>query len=145
MTLPHEIQFPPEVNFLAEIPLLIYRPRGVLDEASVNRVVRVLGDLEFSLKEPFNRFSDTTEAEEVDLNFQYVIHISLYRRLSYSGRPPIKSAILATDQTAIHYARIHALLTQGSPIKVRVFAKPDEAAEWLGVPVEVLAVGTTNE
>jgi hypothetical protein len=139
MTLPHEIQFPPEVNFLAEIPLLIFRPRGVLDEGSVNRVVRVLGDLEFSLKEPFNRFSDATGAEEVDLNFRYVIHVSLYRRLSYSGRPPIKSAILATDRTAIHYARMHALLTEGSPIKVRVFATREEAAEWLGVAVELIS------
>src|SRR5262245_46904142 len=139
MNLPHEIQFPPEVNFLPDIPLLIYRARGVLDESSVNRVVRVLGDLEFSLKEPFNRFSDTTEAEEIDLNFRYVIHVSLYRRLSYSGRPPIKSAILATDRTAIHYARMHALLTQGSPIKVRVFATREEAAEWLGVEVELIS------
>jgi hypothetical protein len=31
------------------------------------------------------------------------------------------------------------LLTQGSTIKVRVFQDREEAAEWLGVPVELLA------
>ena len=58
--------------------------------------------------------------------------------LSYAGHPPVKSAILATDATMIHYARLHALLTQGSPINVRVFKDRQEAADWLGVPLERL-------
>ena len=57
----------------------------------------------------------------------------------YAGRPPVKSAILATDSTMIHYARLHALLTQGSPIHVRIFQDRNEAAKWLGVPIERLA------
>jgi hypothetical protein len=84
------------------------------------------------LKEPFNRFSDTVGADAVDLNFEHIIRISLYRRVFYGDRPPIKSAILATDSTMIHYGKVHALLTQGSPIKVRVFQDRKEAARWLG-------------
>jgi hypothetical protein len=61
----------------------------------------------------------------------------LYRRFSYANRP-IKSAILATDATAIHYGRLHALLTQGSAINVRVFDDRNEVALWLGVPLERL-------
>jgi uncharacterized protein (DUF2384 family) len=38
----------------------------------------------------------------------------------------------------IHYARLHALLTQGSPINVHVFKDRKEAADWLGVPIEQL-------
>jgi hypothetical protein len=119
-------KFPHDVQFLEEIPLLIHRPRGLLNEATVNKILRIIGDLESSMKEPFNRFFDTVEAEGVELNFQYMIHISLYRRLSYAGRPPIKSAILATDKTMVHYAKLHALITQGSP-------------SWLGVPLALLA------
>jgi hypothetical protein len=51
----------------------------------------------------------------------------------------IKSAILATDATLIHYGKVHALLTQGSPIKVRVFQDRKEAAQWLGASIELLA------
>jgi hypothetical protein len=51
----------------------------------------------------------------------------------------VKSAILATDSTMVHYARLHALLTQGSPINVRVFQDRKEAANWLGLPVERLS------
>jgi hypothetical protein len=47
----------------------------------------------------------------------------------------IESAILATDATLIHYGKVHALLTQGSPINVRIFRDRQEAAQWLNVPV----------
>lgn len=129
---------PPEVHFHDSIRLLIYRPKGVLNETAVNKIVSVLGDLEAEIKEPFNRFTDTSGTDEVELNFKYIIHISLYRRLTYSNRPPIKSAILATDKTIIHYARLHAVLTQGSPINVRIFQDCADVATWLGVPLELL-------
>ena len=50
----------------------------------------------------------------------------------------IESAILATDATLIHYGKVHALLTQGSPINVRVFQDRKEAARWLGVPITIV-------
>jgi len=127
-----------DVEFHEDIRLLIYRPRGLIDEPAIKKVVSVLEDLEAKLQKPFNRFSDTLEADEVELNFKYVIQVSLCRRLAYAGHPPVKSAILARDSTMIHYARLHALLTQGSPINVRVFKDRQEAADWLNVPIERL-------
>ena len=132
------MKLPPDVEFHEDIRLLIYRPRGVIDEAAVKKVVDVLEDLEAKLQRPFNRFFDTLEADEVELNFKYVIQVSLCRRLAYAGHPPVKSAILARDSTMIHYARLHALLTQGSPINVHVFRDRAEAAEWLDLPIERL-------
>jgi hypothetical protein len=133
------MKLPPDVEFHEDIRLLIYRPRGVIDEAALKTVVDVLEDLEAKLQKPFNRFSDTLEADEVELNFKYVIQVSLCRRLAYAGHPPVKSAILARDSTMIHYARLHALLTQGSPINVHVFRDRAEAAEWLDLPIERLS------
>jgi len=134
-----KLPLPPDVEFHEDIRLLIYRPRGLLNEAAINNVLSALEDLEATLQAPFNRFSDTLAADEVELNFKHIIQVSLHRRLSYSGRPTVKSAILATDSTMIHYARLHAVLTQGSPINVRVLQKREEAAQWLGVPIERLA------
>jgi len=139
------MKLPPDVEFHEDIHLFIHRPRGVLNEATINKVVSVLEDLEANLQEPFNRFADTLAADEVELNFRYVIQVSLHRRLSYAGHPPVKSAILATDSTMIHYGRLHALLTQGSPIHVRIFQDRKEAAKWLGVPVERLAIPTAAD
>jgi len=133
------MKLPADFEFHEDIHLLIFRPHGLLNEGAFNKVISALEDLEAKLQEPFNRFLDTVAAHEVELNFKYIIQASLHRRLSYAGRPPVKSAILATDSTIIHYGRLHAVLTQGSPIKVRIFQDRNEAAEWLAVPTERLA------
>ena len=138
------MKLPPEIQFHQDIRLLIYRPRGLIDEAALKKVISVIEELEATTQEPFNRFSDTSETHEVELNFRYVIQVSLHRRLSHAGRPPVKSAILATDSTLVHYARLLILLTEGSSIKVRVFQDRKQAAQWLGVPVELLAAETTD-
>src|SRR5215468_5548654 len=135
----NKIQFSPDVEFHEDIRLLVYKPRGLVNKAAVNKIMIVLGELETTIKEPFNRLSDTVGADAVDLNFEYIIRVSLYRREVYGKRPPVKSAILATDATLVHYGKVHAVLTQGSSINVRVFQNPNETAKWLGVPVELLA------
>jgi len=141
----NKIILPRDVEFHEDVRLLVYRPRGLVNKAAVNKIISVVGELETMLKEPFNRFSDTVGADAVDLNFEYIIHVSLYRRRFYGKRPPIKSAILATDATLIHYGKVHALLTQGSPIKVRVFQNRKEAAQWLGVPIDLLTPYASSE
>jgi hypothetical protein len=133
------MKLPPDIEFHQDIRLLIYRPKGLINEAEINRVIGVIEGIEASSQEPFNRFSDTSETHEVELNFQYVIQVSLHRRLLHKGRAPVKSAILATDSTIIHYARLLVLLTEGSSIRVQVFQDRKEAAQWLGVPLELLA------
>lgn len=133
------MDLPSDVQFLDDPPLLIYRPRGCLDDAVVDRIVQVIDRLEVRRSEPFDRFFDTLAADQVELNFRFIVQVSLYRRLVYADRPPIKSAILATDTTMIHFARLHAVVTAGSPIEVRIFEDRAEAADWLGVEVALLA------
>ena len=134
-----KLPLPPDVEFREDICLLIHRPRGVLNKAAINKIVSLIGELEFTLKKPFNRFLDTVAADTVDLNSDYIRRVSLYRRRVYGNRPAIKTAILATDSTMADYGRLHASLTQGSPINVRVFQDRKQAAQWLGVPLELLA------
>ena len=136
------MKLPADVQFHEDIRLLIYRPHGVLNEQSVEKIVGIIRELESKLKEPFNRFLDTCRHDEVELNYQYVIQISLYRVLSYGDRPPVKSAILATDSTIIHYCQLHAIITEDSPINVRIFQEREDAAKWLGVPIERISPKT---
>jgi hypothetical protein len=140
----NNIKFPPDVEFYEDIRLIIWRPRGLLNREALNKIITVLGELETAFRQPFNRFSDTVAADAVDLNFEYIISVSLYRRRFYGKRPPIKSAILATDATLIHYAKVHALLTQGSPINVCVFQDRSEVAQWLNVPIERLTPNSVS-
>jgi hypothetical protein len=128
----------PDIEFHEDVRLLVYRPRGSLNEASVNEIVNVIEELEARRNEPFNRFFDTLGHDDVELNFRYVIQISLHRVLSYLDRPPVKSAILATDSTIAHYCQLHAIITEDSPIHVRIFRERQHAANWLGIPLERL-------
>jgi len=139
------MKLPPDVEFHEDIRLLIYRPRGTLNESSVNKILGIIEALEAMSEEPFNRFFDTLGHDEVELNFRYVIQISLHRVLSYRDRPAVKSAILATDSTIIHYCQLHAIITEDSPINVRIFQERAEAAQWLGVPVEKLAIANADD
>ena len=134
-----KLPLPPDLEFHEDICLLIHRPRGLLNRVAINKLISVIGELEFTLKKPFNRFVDTVAADAVDLNLEYIRRVSVYRRRFYGNRPPIKTAILATDSTVADYGRLHASLTQGSPIEVRIFQDRKEAAQWLGVPLELLA------
>jgi hypothetical protein len=138
------MNLPPDVEFYEDARLFIYRPRGLLSEASVTRAVNVLADLETQLKEPFNRFSDTSAIDRVELNYGYVIHVSLHRVLSYADRPPVKSAILAPDSTIGHYFQLHAIITKDSPITVRIFQERESVANWLGVPLERLGESSSG-
>jgi hypothetical protein len=139
-----KLPLPPDLEFHEDIGLLIYRPRGLLNRAAINKIISVIGELEFTLKKPFNRFLDTAAADVVDLNLEYIRRVSLYRRRFYGKRPPIKTAILATDTTVAEYGRLHASLTKGSPINVRVFQDRKEAAQWLNVPIELLTAGSSR-
>jgi hypothetical protein len=129
---------PVELEFLEEARLLIWRPRGILDEAAVNKVLVDLLRREAMAAKPFNRFCDLSAVESFHLTFKYVFHVALHRRHSYAGRGPIKSAFYVTHPEAAHFVRIHALLTDHSPLNVEMFEEREAAAKWLGVPVESL-------
>jgi hypothetical protein len=131
---------PAEVQFHENVRLLVWRPRGVLNEAALKHIRELIGDLEATSDEPFNRFTDGQALDAIDLNFRYVFDFSLFRRLSYAGRPPVKSAILVSSLALAHYSKLHEMLTRGSSIKVRIFEEREAAARWLGVPVELLII-----
>ena len=88
-----KLPLPPDVEFHEEVCLLIHRPRGVLDRVAINKIISLIGELEFTLKKPFNRFLDTVAADAVDLNSDYIRRVFLYRRRFYGNRPAIKTAI----------------------------------------------------
>ena len=132
------MKLPPDVQFHEDLRLLVWKPHGVLNEATLKQIRELIGDLEAMSDEPFNRFSDGQALDVIDLNFRYVFDFALFRRLAYAGRPPVKSAILVSSLALAHYSKLHEMLTRGSSIKVRIFEDLEVAANWLGVPVELL-------
>jgi hypothetical protein len=128
---------PGGTRFHKDASLLVWRPQGVIIQSAVDEIVAHLDEMELRQEKAFNRFIDSLEAEAIDVNYRYIITISLYRRVAYTG-PAVKSAILVNDPAMARYYRLHAVLTQGSAIKVRLFEKREDVAEWLDVSLELL-------
>jgi hypothetical protein len=129
---------PPDVYFQPELSLLLWKPRGTLNEKAINKIIAFIADEEAKSDANELRFIDATALTAVDLNFRYVFHVALYRRLSRVGRHTIKSAFWVNDDAFAHYFKLHAMLTEHSPLQVRLFREVKAAAKWLGVPIEAL-------
>ena len=132
------MKLPAHVLFRKELSLLVWKPQGVLDESLVNEIVAFIETAEERASKPFHRFADLSALDAVDLNFQFVFDIALQRRLSYAPNPTVKSAFYVTSPETAHYAKLHAMLTDHSPLDVALFTDRAAAAKWLGVPVEAL-------
>ncbi len=130
---------PLDVQCVDEARLLIWRPRGILDEAQVNRILAFIAEEEDERGRTFDRFTDLSSLDAVDLTFDYVFQVALHRRISRAGKSTIKSAFLVPNPAVAHYVRLHAALTDHSPLKVKLFKERESAAKWLEVAPEFLA------
>jgi hypothetical protein len=133
------LKLPAHVLFRKELALILWKPRGILDESTVNEIIAFIETVEKRHREPLNRFADLSALEAVDLNFDFVFHVALGRRLSAEPRPAVKSAFYVTSPATTHYTKLHAMLTDHSPLHVALFTDRAAAAKWLGVPPEALS------
>jgi|SRR6266850_3157646 len=134
------MKLPAHVLFRKEFSLILWRPRGILDQSLVNEIVAFIEGAEKNAGKPFNRFADLSALDAVDLNFRFVFYVALGRRLSAARNPPVKSAFYITSPATAHYAKLHAMLTDYSPLDVALFTERAAAARWLGLPLEALIV-----
>lgn len=134
------MKLPAHVLFRKEFSLILWKPRGILDQSVVNEVVAFIEAAEKRASKPFDRFTDLSALDMVDLNFKFVFHVALARRLSAAPKPAVKSAFYVTSPATTHYIKLHAMLTDYSPLDVSLFTDRDAAAKWLGVPEEALAM-----
>lgn len=134
------MKLPAHVLFRKELSLILWKPHGVLDKPLVNEIIAFIETAERRASKPFNRFNDMSALDVVDLNFNFVFHIALGRRLSAAAKPAVKSAFYVTSPATEHYIKLHAMLTDYSPLDVSLFTDRAAAAEWLAVPEEALVM-----
>jgi hypothetical protein len=133
-----KMKLPPNVLFHHDLRLMVWRPRGILQEKQINQMIESLEKEEDRAERPFNRFTDNSKLDAVDLDFGFVSRISLHRRLSYAGRPPVKSAFYVTTEAVERLVKIHILMTNHSPLQCAMFKKLSDAAKWLDVTIDDL-------
>jgi len=128
--------------FHHDLHLMVFRPKGILTRERIDKDIQLLEAAEDQYEQPFNRFTDLSLVKRIKLNFQEVFRISLHRRLRYIDKLPVKSAFYVTSDEAARIVRTHAFLTDYSPIQVQMFDDLAAAAEWLGLEVDDLQMGS---
>jgi hypothetical protein len=122
------LKLPAHVLFRKDLSLILWKPRGILDESTVKEVVEFIEAVEKGNRKPLNRFSDLSALDAVDLNFDFVFRVALDRRLSAAPRPAVKSAFYVATPAGTHYVKLHAMLTDYSPLHVALFTDRAAAA-----------------
>ena len=80
------MNLPPGIDCLEDPRLFIWRPSGVLDEAKINKILAFVNEQETKFGRSFNRFTDLSVLDAVDLTFKYDLQVALYRRLLLMGQ-----------------------------------------------------------
>jgi hypothetical protein len=127
----------PGAHYHPESRLVTWHPRGVFDDRLADRMVEFMESEERIGRKAFHRFADLSGLERLDLSLEHVFRVASRRRKGYRG-PEVKSAIFGLRMLTIAIGRLYQELMHESAIEVGVFRGRAAAAEWLGVPAEVL-------
>jgi hypothetical protein len=112
-----------------------WHPTRVLTDAVADQIVEFIEMQEHDQEELFDRYTDFSGLTKVRLQVNHVFEIARRRR---SAREPVNSAFFADQPVTLSIARMYEGLMERAMITVRVFEKREAAAEWLGVPLQIL-------
>jgi len=136
-----KMKLPQDVMFHHDLRLMVFRPRGLLNEKRVDEIIAFLDKEENQQDQPFNRYTDLTKVKAIELDFDYVVRVALHRRLTYMKHAPVKSAFYVNNEESAHLVNIHILMTEHSPLQCAMFERVEEAAIWLDISEENLRIG----
>jgi hypothetical protein len=125
----------PHSRYHPEAQLLTLHPRGTLDDAMADEILATLEVEETGENVPFHRYTDLGGISDIRLKIGHVFEIAEHRR---AAGEPVRSAFFADTTVGFGIARLYEELMHGAAIQVRAFRDRAAAAEWLGVPVQLL-------
>jgi hypothetical protein len=125
----------PHTRYYPEWRLLTWHPRGLFDDALADRIIEVISSEEPVQDTPFHRYTDLSGLTHIRLKIGHVFEVAKQRRAVFE---PVKSAFLSDTIVGLGIARMYESLMEGAMIQVRAFRERAAAAEWLGVPLEIL-------
>ncbi len=125
----------PHTRYYPESRLVTWHPRGLFDDALADKIIGAVGSEERVEEVPFHRYADFSRLTHIRLKVGHVFQIAKQR----SGAPKlVKSAFFSDTTVGLGIARMYEALMEEATIQVRAFRERAAAAEWLGVPLEIL-------
>jgi len=125
----------PHSRYHPEARLLTLHPRGTFDDTLADEILAMLEAAETVENVSFHRYTDLSGLTDIRLKIGHVFEIAEHRR---AAGEPVRSAFFADTTVGFGIARLYEELMRGAAIYVRAFRDRQVAAEWLGVPVQLL-------
>jgi hypothetical protein len=89
---------------------------------------------------PFKRFVDLSQLTTVAVRTRHLFAFARKRAEQFAGAEPVRAALFCDDWVGFGIARLYESLMENTPIEARAFRVRASAAEWLGVPVDILTL-----
>ncbi|HWH90979.1 MAG TPA: hypothetical protein VNV64_04195 [Candidatus Binatia bacterium] len=125
----------PRTWYHAKSRLLTWYPRGVLNEAFADQVVKFIEMEERIQEAPFDRYLDLSGLTHIRIGIDHIIFTARRRR---TAKQPVKTALFADNPMSFSVAHSYELLMYHAMIEVRAFNERTAAANWLEVPLKTL-------
>jgi hypothetical protein len=122
------------IEFDPTYRLAICRPAGVFGPEQAAQLLYFLLALEDSNPGPFKRLLDLTGVTEIRLSTPEIFGFAKMRQQATASLPPLRTAVIAADQTTEEMALTYATIMEDSNIQVAIFHDTKSAADWLSVP-----------
>jgi hypothetical protein len=132
----------PGPNFLRYYPghgLMAWQPQGTLDDLMLDQIAEWLVDIEQEYL-PFKRFVDFSQLTAVAVRTRHVFEFARNRAEQFTGVESARTALFSDDGVSLAIARLYESLMENTLIEARAFFDLAKAAEWLAIPVDVLAL-----
>jgi hypothetical protein len=128
---------PDDLRYYPAHNLVAWQPQGVLDDRLLDDIGEWLCNIEKAFAS-FERFIDFSRLTNVAIRTSHVFSFARKRVKQFTGVTPVKSALFCEDWVGFGIARLYETLMKETRIDARAFRDRAEAADWLGVPVEIL-------
>ena len=125
----------PRTWYHAKSRLLTWYPRGVLNEAFADQVIKFIEMEERIQEAPFDRYLDLSGLTHIRIGIDHIIHTARRRR---TVKQPVKTALFADNPMSFGVAHSYELLMCRRDDRSPRFQGTHCGGEWLEVPLKTL-------
>jgi hypothetical protein len=132
----------PGPAFLRHYPahqLVAWQPQGTLDDRMLDQIAEWLVIIE-KVSLPFKRFVDLSQLTTVAVRTRHLFKFARQRAEQFAGIEPVRAALFCENWVGFGIASLYQSLMENTPIEARAFRDRAPAAEWLGVPADILTL-----
>jgi hypothetical protein len=121
----------------ASYDLVTWQPRGTLDDVLLNQIAEWITNVEKEVI-PLRRYVDLRKLTMIAIRTRHLFEVARKRAEDFPGKQAVRTSLYSNDWVGFGIARLYESLMENTLIHARAFQELAPAAEWLGVPVEIL-------